>query len=149
VLVRDERLRVAEELGADEVICPPHEDPVARVKALTDGYGAESVLVAVGGVEPARQALEMVDLNGTVNLFAGTYPAATFPLDPNPIHYRQLNLTGSHDFSPQDFTAALQFIATGRVRVEPLISHQLPLSETKRGFDLVMAREGLKVVILC
>ena len=33
------------------------------------------------------------------------------------------------------------------VRLEPLISHRLPLEETKRGFDTVIAREGLKVMV--
>jgi L-iditol 2-dehydrogenase len=82
-----------------------------------------------------------------VNLFAGTYPPATIPLDPNLIHYKQLALVGSHDFTPHDFTTALKLIATGVVRVEPLISHTLPLEETERAFRMVADRQGLKLMV--
>ena len=82
-----------------------------------------------------------------MNLFAGFYPPDTIVLDPNLIHYKQINLTGSHDFTPHDFTSALKLIEHGIVDVETLISHRLPLDETAAGFDTVDRREGLKVVI--
>ena len=54
--------------------------------------------------------------------------------------------TGS-DFTPHDFTMALKLIADGTVRVEPLISHRLPLRELHAGLETVRKQEGLKVVI--
>lgn len=141
------RLAVAERLGAWATLQPDREDPVARIQELSEGYGADGAIVAVGGAAAAELALKLVGRNGTVNLFAGTYPHATFPLDPNRIHYEQIHLTGSHDFTPHDFTTALRLIATGLVDVKSLISHRLPLAELERGFELVARREGLKVVI--
>ena len=149
VIVSDmvpERLAKAEELGADEVI-DAGQDPVQQVKALTAGRGANAVVVAVGAPKALQQALEMAGLCATVNYFAGTYPPTTIPLDPNLIHYRQIRLTGSHDFSPLDFENALRFIHLRMVRVAPLISHDLPLDETKQGFDIVAGQRGLKVVV--
>jgi len=63
-------------------------------------------------------------------------------MHPNVPHYRHLKITGSHDF-----TTALKLIAKGIVDVKSLISHRLPLEETKKGFDIVSNREGLKVII--
>jgi threonine dehydrogenase-like Zn-dependent dehydrogenase len=83
----------------------------------------------------------------TVNFFAGTYPPATLEIDPNLIHYRQIRLTGSHDFTPYHFESALRLIEIGTVQVTPMVSHQLPLAEVKDGFDIVAERHGLKVVI--
>jgi L-iditol 2-dehydrogenase len=141
------RLDKARELGADEVVCPGREDAVARVMELTEGRGANAVIVAVGAPPAIELGLQVAGINGSVNLFAGTYPPATLAVDPNLIHYKQLAVVGSHDFSPHDFTTALKLIATGRVRVEPLISHEMPLERVQEAFEMVTERQGLKLMI--
>jgi L-iditol 2-dehydrogenase len=142
-----ERLTKAEELGADASIDASRVDPVQRVKDLTGGYGADVVICAVGAPSALRQALDMVGICGTVNFFAGTYPPTTLEIDPNLIHYKQIRLTGSHDYTPSHFRTALRFIEIETVKVAPLISHELPLEQVKAGFDIVARRRGLKVVI--
>lgn len=141
------RLEKAREVGADGVIDASREDPMARVRELTEGRGADVVIAAVGAPPALQQALEMVGNCGTVNFFAGTYPPATLEVDPNLIHYRQIRLTGSHDYTPRQFEIALRFIQIGAVRVAPLISHELPLAQVREGFDIVAGRKGLKVII--
>jgi L-iditol 2-dehydrogenase len=143
-----ERLAVAEELGADHILLASAQDPVDEVKRLTEGRGADVVIVAVGAPAALRQALELAGLCSTVNFFAGTYPPTTLDLDPNLIHYKQIHLTGSHDFTPHHFETALRFIEIGTVRVADVISHRLPLARVKDGFDVVAGQQGLKVVIL-
>ena len=96
-----------------------------------------------------QQALDVVGICGTVNFFAGTYPPTTVEVDPNLIHYKQIRLTGSRDFTPFHFDTALRFIANRTVQVAPLISHDLPLAQVKEGFEVVAARQGLKVVVTC
>lgn len=141
------RLEKALELGAHDVIDASATDPVAQVKALTDERGANTVIVAVGGAEPIRQGLEMAAINGWVNAFAGTYPSAEMPLDPNLIHYRQIRFTGSHDFTPHHFSMALKLIQHGIVRVAPLISHRFPLDEVREAFETTANRSGLKSMV--
>lgn len=143
----ERRLELAKELGADDIICPAKEEPVERVKELTDGRGANTVIVAIGTTRAAQTAIEMAGICGTVNFFAGTYPPGEIPLDPNVIHYKQLVLTGSHDFTPHHFTTSLKLIQHGIVKVKPIISHVLPLEDMAHAFDIVSSREGLKVVI--
>jgi len=143
-----ERLAVAQKLGADEVIYASQTDPVERVKELTEGRGVNTVIVAVGARQAIEQALQMTGICGTVNLFAGTYPRPVeMAFDPNLIHYKQLVLTGSHDFTPHHFRMALKLIQFGIVKVAPLITHRLPLHQTKEGFDMLPRREGLKIMI--
>jgi len=142
-----ERLEKAGELGADALIDASREDPVQRVKDLTSGYGADVVIAAVGAPRALRQALDMVGICGTVNFFAGTYPPTTLEIDPNLIHYKQIWLTGSHDYTPLHFHTALRFIEMGTAKVVPLISHELPLEQIREGFDIVAGRKGLKVMI--
>ena len=142
-----ERLAKAKELGVDEVINPGEVDAVQAVKDLTNGYGANAVIVAVGNRRAEEQALEMAAIGASVNYFAGTYPPTTFPLDPNVIHYKQIRLTGSHDYTPMDFYSGLLFMSQGAVKVQELISHELPLAQVKEGFDIVAAQQGLKVMV--
>ncbi|MBD3184419.1 alcohol dehydrogenase catalytic domain-containing protein [Candidatus Poribacteria bacterium] len=143
----ESRRQKAKELGADDVIDPTSENPVERVKELTEGRGANAVIVAIGNSEASKTGIEMAGICGSVNFFAGTYPSADIPLDPNVVHYKQLHLTGSHDFTPHHFTTALKLIQFGIVDVKSIISHVMPLEEIADAFDIVANREGLKVII--
>ena len=142
------RLEMARELGAHDTIDASAGDPVERVKELTDGRGADCVIAAVGAPEPIRQALQMGAINGRVQLFAGTYPAAELPFDPNLVHYRQLVVTGSHDFTPHHFSTALKLIEHGIIRVAPLISHRYGLDDVREAFETTAHRLGLKSMVL-
>lgn len=144
----DERLEVASKVGAHNIVNSSKEDDaIGKIKELTNGRGANSVIVAVGSTKAVKFGIEAVDIQGKVNIFAGTYPPDTFDFDPNDIHYRELSVIGSHDFTPHDFTVALKMIEFGMVKVKPLISHEFPLEELQKGFDTVVNKEGLKVVI--
>jgi L-iditol 2-dehydrogenase len=105
------------------------------------------VIAAIGTTEVAKIAIDMAGICGSVNFFAGTYPQGEISLDPNVIHYKQLVVTGSHDFTPHHFTTALKLIQYGIVKVKPITSHVLPLEDIASAFDIVAGREGLKVVI--
>jgi len=142
------RLEVAKGLGAHDVIDASAADPVARVKELTEGRGADAVIVAVGAEEPSRQALEMAAINGRVNFFAGAYPDTAFPFGTNLVHYKQMHVTGSHDFTPHNFSTALKLIAYGIVDVERLISHRFELEGVKDALETAAGRGGLKSMVL-
>lgn len=143
----ESRLEKAKELGADDTICPAKENDVERVNSLTDGRGANTVIAAIGTVEVAKTAIEMAGMCATVNFFAGTYPQGEIALDPNVVHYKQLILTGSHDYTPHHFTTALKLIQHGIVDVKSIISHVMPLEDIGAAFEMVEKREGLKVII--
>jgi L-iditol 2-dehydrogenase len=150
VIVSDpiaQRLEKAKELGAHDVIDASQGDPVERVKELTSGRGADCVIVAVGAPKPIEQGIQMGAINGRVNLFAGTYPPVELPSDPNLIHYRQLVVTGSHDFTPHHFTTALKLIQYRIIRVEPLISHRFNLEQVVEAFETTANRVGLKSMV--
>src|SRR3989440_4565853 len=57
---RDERLSIGRRLGADDVINVRRENPVGRVRELTLGQGADSVLECAGGPTSMQEALECV-----------------------------------------------------------------------------------------
>ena len=143
----EDRLDMATKLGAHDIINAREQDSVQTILDLTEGRGVNTSIVAVGGAVPIKNGLEVLDIDGTLNIFAGTYPKVEIPLDPNNPHYRHLKITGSHDFTPHDFSTAIKLISKGIVDVKSLISHRLPLDETQKGFDIVSKQEGLKVII--
>ncbi len=142
-----ERLEMAKSLGADDTILASEEDPVSKIKEFTEGRGANAVIIAVGSQKPIEQGIEMAGPGASINVFAGTYPPVKIIVDPNTIHYGQISLTGSHDYTPHDFTVALKLIHFGAVRVKPLISHTFHLDRINEGFEIVSNRNGLKVII--
>ncbi len=143
-----ERRQKALELGAHFALDPQGEDPINRVKDLTEGRGANAVLIAIGNPQAIQMGIEMAGINARINLFAGTYPPAEIPLDPNKVHYRQLFITGTHDYTPHHFSTAVKLLQHQIVKVNPLISHRFSLEETEQAFNLSRERKGLKAMVL-
>lgn len=142
-----ERLEMARKLGADYVINAAEVDAIAEVKKLTEGRGADKVQIAVGGVKPIESGIQMANIGATVNIFAGTHPPTTISVDPNLIHYKEIILTGSWDYTHHLFTNSIDLINSKRLDLQSLISNVLPLTDTMKGFEIVEQRQGLKVVI--
>jgi L-iditol 2-dehydrogenase len=149
VIVSDlipERLELAKQLGADSVYNNSEGQLKELVTEVTEGRGADAAVVAVGVAPLVVQAADCLGEGGRLNIFAGIYPHTTLDIDPNLIHYKELVLTGSADSTPQDMFDALQFIESGQVEVEKLISHLLPLEELQDGFEVVKNQQGFKVM---
>lgn len=146
--VLDARLEQALALGADHAINTARQEPVAAVRALTDGRGANAVVVTAGTPEAAELGIALAGVCGVVNLFAGFHPPTKIAIDPNEIHYKQLSITASHNFTPETLLRGLDLMRTGAVNVKSLISHRFPLDDIQKGFDTVVERTGLKVMIV-
>jgi L-iditol 2-dehydrogenase len=145
----DRRLAAARRLGADVTVNPGQQDLSQVVAAETEGAGVDVAIVAVSQIEAARQALPQLGGGGRLLLFAGIYPKAELVLDPNLIHYRELLITGTSDYTAAEFAAALRLIQDGIVQTAPLISRVYPLAEVAPALASVSAREGLKTVVRC
>ncbi len=144
-----ERCEMAAQLGADDIVVGSGQDARDAVRKLTeDGRGADGVVVAVGATGAFDDGLAMAAKTGRVNVFAGTFPPAELGLDPNRIHYPQVVVTGTHDYTPRQFRIAGALIARGTVSVEDLVSHRGGLGETINGFERTIHHEGLKTMIL-
>lgn len=150
VIVADliqERLDLAHRLGADVVHNSSAGDLKQVVKDVSGGRGADAAVVAVGVSPVVVEAADCLADGGRLNIFAGIYPAHPLQIDPNLIHYRELVITGSADSTAEDMHTALEYIETGQVQVEPLISHLLPLERLGEGFEVVLNQQGLKVMV--
>ncbi len=145
--VVENRLKMAQEFGADVIINPGKENLSERVKDLTGGYGADGVIVATGTKSAIESAFTAISGAGTIVLFGGSYPPTKVEIDPNLIHYQEIKITGSYDQIPIHIGRALDILSRKLINVEGLIAHSFPLSRLKEAFELVKSGEALKVFI--
>jgi len=142
----EERLKIAERLGADLVINSSKEDHKETVRNFSGGQGADAVVVTVPSTTAVQDAVGLLGAGGRLNIFAGIYPQNDLVIDPNIIHYNEISLLGSADSTSEDFFDALTLIEDGQVETEALISDLISYDKLEEGFKTVLNREGLKVV---
>ncbi len=134
--------------GADAV-ADAREDIPSWVRQANDGRPADLVIVCTGAPAAFDQSLRCVDRGGTILCFATTEPGINLSVPVNEFWRNEIRLMPSYGNSPRDAVAAIELIRSGRLPVEQMISHRLPLTEAQRGFQLVVAGEGaLKVILL-
>jgi L-iditol 2-dehydrogenase len=141
------RLEMARQLGADAVFDAREDIPV-RLREINDYRLTDLVIVCTGALSAFKQALHSVDRGGTILCFATTEPGVDLPVPINEFWRNEIKLMPSYGNSPLDATLAIELIRSGRVPVEKMITHRLPLTETGRGFRLVAGGgESMKVII--
>lgn len=137
---------LARELGADETVNPSEEDPRERIFDLTDGDGADKVIVDVGLPEVIAQSLEYLKKGGDCILFAGSPAGSRISIDPNLIHYKEIRFTGSSASLPDYQREVLDYTARGILDLKRLISDVFPLEDFKEAFERKRDYVGLKSV---
>ncbi len=146
--IDERRCKIAEELGADHIINPAKEDVEKKILELTNGHGADAVIVAVGVAAAQKDALRMVAKGGRVNFFAGLPKGKEeVPLNTNLIHYKQIVVLGTSMQTPYEFKKTLDLVAAGVVDIKPIITHRFSLQNGLEAFNTALKAEGLKVVI--
>jgi len=146
--VNQGRLDLAAGAEPDVSIDSTKDDPIDAVRKMTDGRGADVVITATGVGQAQEQALEMAAPRGRISLFGGLpKDDSTIRFDSNLVHYGELSVFGAYGSAPRHNREALSLIAGGKVRVDDLITHRMPLADVHRAIETVISGEGLKVVI--
>ena len=144
-----QRLPDVHDMGYDAYIETGADGGVQAVRDVTDGRGADVVIVTAGSAAVMAAGIAMTARMGRVSLFAGLpQDAPPLPLDVNLIHYRQIALHGAFSSAPRHNARALEYIRSGQVRAARILTHAVALSDIAHGFDLVEQRAGLRVVVL-
>jgi L-iditol 2-dehydrogenase len=141
-----EKLKLARELGAGEVIHCGAKEALAQVLALTNGCGADAAFEAVGLGATVDLAVRAARKGGSVTLVGNLSPTVELPLQAAVTG--ELSLFGSCA-SCGEYPACLEMIARGAIRVAPLLSALAPLAEGAAWFDRLRRNEpGLFKVVL-
>jgi L-iditol 2-dehydrogenase len=140
------RLKLATEMGADAVILGSGDGLVQDVLRATGGRGVDLVLEAVGRDETVSAAIDAVRKGGRVTLIGNITPQVKLPLQK--VVSRQIRMQGSCA-SCGEYPQAMELMASGKIRVTPLITAIAPLADGARWFERLHAREPnlMKIVI--
>jgi L-iditol 2-dehydrogenase len=140
------RLKMAKEMGADEVLHLSGAELIAEIMRLTAGKGVDVALEAVGRNETVTAAIDSVHKGGTVTLIGNISPEVTLPLQI--VVTRQIRLQGTAA-SAGEYPQAIEMMTSGKIRVQPLISAVAPLADGPQWFERLYAREPnlMKVVL--
>ena len=138
----DGRLETAKLCGADMGLNPSKIDVVEEVLKLTDRYGCDVYIEATGHPSAVENGLRMVRALGTFVEFSVMREPVT--VDWTIIgDTKELNLHGSH-LGPYCYPVAIKMLADGRLPMDRIVTHKLPLRDFAQGIDLV--GEGTKSI---
>jgi predicted dehydrogenase/threonine dehydrogenase-like Zn-dependent dehydrogenase len=166
------RLDLARQLGADRTIVGGDSAAVmAQVREFTSGRGADCVIVAAAAksAAPCHQALDICRDRGRIVVVGAV--EMSFPW--NDMYMKEIELRMARAYGPGSYDADyekrgrdypisyvrwtenrnmeefLRLIATGQVRVEPLITHRFPLQEAPKAYDTILTpSSGSLAVVL-
>jgi L-iditol 2-dehydrogenase len=143
-----ERLTISKSFGLELQIDASRSDAVKRTRELTEGRGADAVILAVGGNGLIRSAMDETRPGGRVLLFAQTVSGeATF--DPAAVCVDEKTLLGSYSASVELQEESVRFVMNHDMDLERLISHRFPLANSLEALNLAAhpKPESMKIVI--
>jgi L-iditol 2-dehydrogenase len=143
-----QRHTISRTFGLEENIDASSQDTVATTKALTEGRGADAVILAVAGSSLVRPAMDATRPGGRVLLFAQTQHGEAV-IDPAAVCVDEKSLLGSYSASVDLQHESEQFVLSREMDMERLISHRFPLSEAVQALQLTAhpKPDSMKVVI--
>jgi len=144
--LESDRLELARRRGATTSFKADEADLPAKIRALTEGRGADAAFEVVGLSPTLKTAIDCVRKGGSVTLVGNLKPQVDLPLQA--IVTRQLTLIGSCA-SAGEYPECLELIASGQINVTEFISATPPLAEGAQWFARLYAGEkGLMKVLL-
>jgi L-iditol 2-dehydrogenase len=143
-----QRLTISESFGLGPTIDASRADVTQSVRELTDGRGADAVILAVGGNGLIRPAMEATRPGGRVLLFAQTVRGEVV-VDPAAICVDEKTLLGSYSASVELQEESVRFVMSREMDLVRLISHRFPLTRALEALELAShpQPDSMKIVI--
>ena len=145
-----ERHAIAAKFGLHHPIDAGKEDVVARLKAATEGRGADAVILAVGGNALIRTAMDAARPGGKVILFAQTqHGEAT--IDPGAVCVDEKALIGSYSSSFTILDEVIDLVLGGKRKgldLTPLISHRFSLEKAVEAIEIASHPQASSMKIM-
>lgn len=143
------RLDMAAGFGYDAYIEMGENDAVQEVMNLTNGLGANVVIVTAGSAQAQQQGIRMTGKMGKTCLFAGLpKDAPMLEFDVNFIHYRQIALHGTFSSAPRHNALAVEMIRSKKIDADRILTHAVSLDDINLGLSLTEKHEGLRVAVM-
>lgn len=140
-----ERRELARRFGADVVIDPKNEDPLAIVRGLTDGYGCDVYIEATGSPSGVVQGLNLIRRLGRFVEFS-VFGADT-TVDWSIIGDRkELDVRGAH-LGPYCYPIAIDLLARGLVTSKGIVTHDYVFADWNEAIKVANSLDSIKVLM--
>ena len=140
----EDRQRLALEFGATDIVTERGDEGVARIKDMTNGLGAHSVVEAVGTEESMMQAIQSTRAGGHVG-FVGVFHGMQLPaMD---LFWSTVHLHGGPAPVRQYLPELIDLIWNRRINPGKVFDLTLPLEQVAEGYRAMDERRAIKALL--
>ncbi|RNG37305.1 zinc-dependent alcohol dehydrogenase family protein [Streptomyces botrytidirepellens] len=139
------RQRLALEFGATDIVTERGDEGVARVRDLTEGLGADSVLECVGTPEAMRQALHTARPGGNVGFVGVPHEVA---VDGQELFFSHVGLRGGPAPVRRYLPELIDLVLSGRINPGKVFDLTLPLEQVAEGYQAMDERRAIKTLLM-
>jgi threonine dehydrogenase-like Zn-dependent dehydrogenase len=140
-----DRVALARDLGANDVVSERGEEAVERIRELTGGFGVHSVLECVGTEQAIATSMAIARPGGAVGRVGvphyQTVPAA------EQMFFKNVNVAGGPAPTRAYISELLPDVMEGRIEPGRVFDRTVPLDEVPDGYRAMNEREAIKVMI--
>ena len=138
------RQKLALEFGATDLVTERGDEGVARIKDLTDGLGAHSVIEAVGTQEAMTQAIRSTRPGGHVG-FVGVSHGVQLP--GRDLFYAEVHLLGGPAPVRRFLPELIDLVWNGKINPGKVFDLTLPLDQVAEGYRAMDERRAIKTLL--
>lgn len=145
--IQDEKLNIARVVGLKDIINSRNVDVLEFINNFTDSIGVDLSIEAAGSEEALKQAIQVTRRLGRIILVGRAEKDIVFNWDIfASILRKELTIYGSWGFDFNEFPTyawqtCLKFMANGRIKIKPFITHRFKLEDVKNVFDMMYRKE--------
>ncbi|MEU6598066.1 zinc-dependent alcohol dehydrogenase family protein [Streptomyces flaveolus] len=140
----ESRQKLAREFGATDIVTERGEDGVARIKEMTGGIGADSVLECVGTAQAMRQALQSARPGGNVGFVGVPHEVA---IDGQELFFSHVGLRGGPAPVRRYLPDLIDRVLSGRIDPGKVFDLTLPLEQVAEGYKAMDERRAIKALL--
>ena len=118
--IDDEKLELAKKMGASFSLNTKTEDVHERLSEITDGFGPDVIIEAVGSIPTYQMAVNEVAFTGRVVCIG--YAKSEVSFQTKYFVQKELDIRGSRNATPQDFRAVIHYLERGTCPIDNLIT---------------------------
>jgi L-iditol 2-dehydrogenase len=139
------RLAKAREFGAEVIVNVSGPDWMQLVLAETNGLGVDVAVECSGHPSSVQNCLQAVKKLGSYTQVGICGRAIAVEFDQ--IFYKQLKVCGSVGYTAATWERVIRILEQGKVKLDDVITHRLPLTNWRTAFDLCEQQQGLKALL--
>jgi threonine dehydrogenase-like Zn-dependent dehydrogenase len=138
------RQKLAREFGATDIVAERGDEGIARIRELTKGIGADSVLECVGTREALQQAIQATRPGGFVSYVGVPH---SVQLDAQPLFFSHVHLHGGPAPVRRYLPELIKLVLNEKVKPGKVFDLTLPLDQVAEGYRAMDERRAIKTLL--